>query len=390
MVCARGRGCDVKVLLVVVDSLRGDAPSFAGGPVSTPTLDALARSGAACERAYCSGSWTIPSLVAMTTGLLPHRVGVCNWRHQLPAVSTLFSAFSQVGVEVCVFVPNPRYAFAGWPSVARIHDVQDREEVIRTLRAPGDRLVVVHHWSTHVPYVVERATWAGLKKGAHALVAALTADPERVAPKAEALYRRAVAHWSEEVLAAQLEAAGPDALVLVTADHGEQWGSSLPPGARIDHVFDLHGRWLDDATTRVPFVVAGPGVASARIEGIARGVDVAPTLCALAGVPWTGGDGIFAGTKPTVALTIRSHNTHEPEVYPRDGAKMWRAASLRTAEGRWTWDAVARAWESEPSDDARAVIEALLAEPLGPVLRPEFASAADPVRTRLGMLGYLE
>jgi tetratricopeptide (TPR) repeat protein len=63
----------------------------------------------------------------------------------------------------------------------------------------------------------------------------------------------------------------------VTSDHGESLG---------EHGELNHGMTLYDAAMRVPWILAGPGVPGGRVvRGVVRGVDVAPTLLALAGAP---------------------------------------------------------------------------------------------------------
>ncbi|HEY2942101.1 MAG TPA: tetratricopeptide repeat protein, partial [Vicinamibacteria bacterium] len=53
-----------------------------------------------------------------------------------------------------------------------------------------------------------------------------------------------------------------------------------------DHGEATHGLFLYDAMLRVPFLVAGPGVAAGRVAStVARGIDVLPTLLDLAGLP---------------------------------------------------------------------------------------------------------
>jgi tetratricopeptide (TPR) repeat protein len=65
-------------------------------------------------------------------------------------------------------------------------------------------------------------------------------------------------------------------LVLVTADHGESLG---------EHGEDTHGIFVYEATLRVPWIVAGPGVRVGRVAAtVARGIDVAPTLLDYAGL----------------------------------------------------------------------------------------------------------
>ena len=59
-------------------------------------------------------------------------------------------------------------------------------------------------------------------------------------------------------------------LVLVTADHGESLG---------EHGEGTHGIFVYDATLRVPWVMAGPGIPAGRVSAtVARSIDVLPTL----------------------------------------------------------------------------------------------------------------
>jgi tetratricopeptide (TPR) repeat protein len=66
-------------------------------------------------------------------------------------------------------------------------------------------------------------------------------------------------------------------LVLVTADHGESLG---------EHGEGTHGLFLYDTTLRVPWMIAGPGVARGRVaKTVAREIDTLPTLLDYAGLP---------------------------------------------------------------------------------------------------------
>ena len=65
-------------------------------------------------------------------------------------------------------------------------------------------------------------------------------------------------------------------LTLVTADHGESLG---------EHGEGTHGLFLYDATLRVPWIMAGPGITANRAaKTVARSIDVLPTLLDYAGV----------------------------------------------------------------------------------------------------------
>ncbi len=354
----------MKIVLFVLDSVRADAPSFAGGQATTPTLDRLATEGVVFRHAHCSGSWTIPSLVSMLTGCSPPRVGVCNWRHRPhPDVPFLPDHLAEHGLPTKLYAANPRWIFAGWPVPPETGDSQDLDGLAADLAAPGAGLSVVHHWWTHIPYTARRASWEAHRTVAGRMVDALHRDPTLVAARLRGLYHRAITHWSEVILPpllAALASSGEDHLVVVTADHGESWGELVPGGAPVEHIFDLHGRWLEDATTAVPLVMWGRtsqgAIRPAQIDtGFARGIDLAPTLAAAFGVPPLGaidGQSLLGSLHDShrapadAALTVGSQNTWIPETYPRSGTEMWRTWSLRDAQGRHTWDA--RSDEARP------------------------------------------
>jgi tetratricopeptide (TPR) repeat protein len=81
-------------------------------------------------------------------------------------------------------------------------------------------------------------------------------------------------------------------LVIVTSDHGEALG---------EHGEDVHGYFVYEATLRVPLVLRGPGVkAGARLDGVARTVDLFPTIHEIAGL---GGDApVTSGRSLAAAL----------------------------------------------------------------------------------------
>ena len=64
--------------------------------------------------------------------------------------------------------------------------------------------------------------------------------------------------------------------VVVTSDHGEALG---------DHGEDMHGYFVYESTLRVPLVLRGPGVRpGTRLSGLARTVDLFPTVLDIAGL----------------------------------------------------------------------------------------------------------
>jgi len=382
----------VIVVLVIADSLRADALGYAGGASVTPNLDRLAAEGSGFRHSVASAGWTVPSLVSIATGTFPHRIGVSRWRHPFPRRRpTLMSAFSAAGFEVHSVVHNPRYCFANMGFRGKVSDSEDPAQVIKALSAPrgADRLVIIHHWWTHLPYrnePIPRNNWRGL---CSKIIDQLAADPENEVPRQQDRYADAIGWFDQQLLGRYLDAAtsgGDDVVLAVTGDHGENWGESLPEGRKVAHMYDLHGRWLTEETTRVPMLFWGKGIggaipAGATLGGFARGVDMAPTLAALAGVPWPGElperpsptlvergiethqdlvlDGVslagplLSGSPSPVqsALTVTSHNAIVPARYPNSGKRMWRRFALRTAGHRYIWDGPDRYREVRNIDD---------------------------------------
>ncbi len=361
--------------MLVADSVRADAPGYAGGPSETPTLDRLAGEGSVVSHAIASAGWTVPSLVALTTGTFPHRIGVARWRHPFPRRRpTVMSAFAAAGFDVRTLVHNPRFCLANAGFRGAAGDSEVPEQVVEALKAPAgtDRFVLVQHWWTHLPYrneALPKRAWRALCDEA---IGEMGGRPEQSVPRLRGEYHDALSWFDRELLPRYLDAAaasGQDVLVCFTADHGENWGASVPEGHRVEHMYDLHGRWLTDETTRVPLLFWGHGVPSGALRGFFRGVDVAPTLCALAGVPWPGplpavdaptvmergigeeGQGLVldgldlsiavrdaSPTGVAEALTVTSHNAIKPLRYPKSGRRMWCRFGLRTEDARYQWD----------------------------------------------------
>ena len=370
------------VVLLIADSVRADAPGFGGGTATTPLLDQLAREGTSYTQCISSAAWTVPSLIALTTGTLPHRLGVSRWRHPFPAGRpTIMSAFADAGFDVHSCVHNPRFCLTATEARGNVWDSEEPEEVLRALSAPSgsDRFVLIHHWWTHLPYISEKLPRKAWKKLCDEALAELGAAPVEAARRMRMRYDNVLGEFDSQLLTRYLDAAtsgGDDVLFVFTADHGETWGDSLPAGRSVEHIYDLHGRWMTDETTRVPLLVWGTGgqgaiPAGLAHDGLVRGVDVAPTLAALAGIPWPGErpvleprsplqrerpllSGLFDGNslaaslmarripEPRDALTVTSHNALKPAVYPAAARKMWSRFALRTADRRYVWDGLYR------------------------------------------------
>jgi arylsulfatase A-like enzyme len=158
---------------------------------------------------------------------------------------------------------------------------------------------LVHFMESHVPYAPPRAhTRRFLDDAAWQRVASLDHDGMAylagVNPlEAEdlaligSLYDATIG-YGDELMARVLDAAG-DALVIVTADHGQQLGEH----GLIGHFFSVY-----DALAHVPLLVRHPALPAGRVERPVQSIDLYPTVLEAAGID--------PGQSPAVGLGARS------------------------------------------------------------------------------------
>ena len=122
-------------------------------------------------------------------------------------------------------------------------------------------------------------------------------------------------------LFAVLEATRQDPIIIFTSDHGEMLGT--------------RGLWFKmnffEAAARVPLMISAPGLPPQRVDAPVSTIDVAPTLCDLAGIPmseitqWTDGISLLPLTQgedrqSPVAMEYAAEGTIAPMVCLRHGA----------------------------------------------------------------------
>jgi arylsulfatase A-like enzyme len=100
------------LIVVVIDTLRRDAVSLRDGETGVmPHLAALARHGVACTQATSAAPWTVPSLVSLFTGLLPHEHG-CTASTDVPHLPPSITTYPEIlrnayGYETAIFTGAP-------------------------------------------------------------------------------------------------------------------------------------------------------------------------------------------------------------------------------------------------------------------------------------------
>jgi arylsulfatase A-like enzyme len=304
------------VLLIAIDTLRADKLGCYGSELgATPRIDAFAKDAVRFETAYAHSPWTLPSFASLFTSLHPPEhgaggylrsfVGLADDRHTLAECfrDAGYATFAVINVDFLggsfgMTQGFEEVDFEVYPDNVRVRTAdRTTDAALRRLREAHERpfLMLVHYFDPHMVYAPPdpyRARFAapgdrapgGWTFGTRAQIVGawqgrlrFGADTIR---RAEKLYDGEVAHVDHEVgrLLEGLRQSGllGDTVVVLTADHGEEFW---------DHGGFAHGHTLYEEQLRVPLLISWPGRLEPRsVPAPVAHVDLAPTLCELAGV----------------------------------------------------------------------------------------------------------
>jgi arylsulfatase A-like enzyme len=334
--CTRDGVPRPNILLVSIDSLRGDHVHASGYPrETTPAIDALARDGVLFRNAIAPSAWTLPSHLTLHTSLPPvvHRVENSHRRLGQRAL-TLAEVLRATGYDTAAVVGGPflraSHGYAQgfnsydesvvtaatptrqWNQGATSPVLVDRALAWlrdwRAERAQRPFFFFLHLWDVHYDYAppppydrMFDPDYAGTLTSSD-----LESNPRinRDMPRRDlehliALYDGEIRFTDDHLgrVFAWLEEAGvrEDTIVIVTADHGDEF---------FEHGRKGHRKALFDESVRVPLVLRYPR----RVPGgqvipeLVRLMDVAPTLLSLAAVERPEGFGVSTG--PAAGLPV--------------------------------------------------------------------------------------
>ena len=265
---------DQSVLLVTVDALRADRLEAYGGHGLTPALDALARESVVFRRAYTPTPQTSYALGSLFSGTYLRAVLT------LPGAGatrpTLASLLRQAGFHTAAFYPPAVFFVDGEQLGAlRTEGFGFEQHTVGSATA-AERAQQVERWLAATPDAEPVFVWA------HVFEPHEPYEP----PAAFARGDSDVERYDGEVAAADagvgalvraFRARRPRGTVIVTADHGEEFG---------EHGGHYHGTTLYDEQARVPLLWSSPGATRARpVDAPVELLDLAPTLLAALGVP---------------------------------------------------------------------------------------------------------
>jgi len=300
------------VVLISIDTLRPDRLGCYGG-APTPTLDAIARAGAIFRVAVTPAPSTRAAHASVLTGVYPCVHGVSDDpATRLPVrVMPLAEILRGQGYMTAAVTEGGELdedTFGlGFESFAvnaggtldlpagRVEDGVAAARAWLTRHADGPFFLFLHTYQPHAPYTPPAPY--GDAQGT---------DADRYAGEVR---------YTDAALGPLFTALDTDQLrdhtiLVVTSDHGEAFG---------EHQHQGHGE-LYDEDIRVPFLWWAPGLipAGRQINVVAGGVDIAPTVLALLGIPippWMQGRDLRAALfedPPRVAGTMNMVWTELP------------------------------------------------------------------------------
>ena len=294
------------LVIVTIDTLRADRlGAYGSTTVPTPNFDRLAREGTRALDATTHVPITRPSHTTLFTGRYPAEHGVRD-NISLPLakdIPTLAESLKAHGFTTAAFVST--FVLASSSGLNRGFDHYDdladtggpdgAASLSQAQRRGDATLTRVEQW------LATRGADASTARTALWVHLYDPHDPyEPPAPFAAQFadrpYDGEVA-WTDTLLGrlrTSLEARQlwDDALVVVTADHGEALGEHGETG---------HGFFAYETTLKVPLVLRGPGVPAGRtLDSTFRLVDTTPTVLEMLGLPALAG---VTGQSLSAAIT---------------------------------------------------------------------------------------
>ncbi|MFP3938679.1 MAG: sulfatase [Thermoanaerobaculia bacterium] len=255
------------IAFVLVDTLRADAlAAYGGKDRDMARLDRFAASGQLFLDVLADAPWTRPSVASLFTGALPEQLGVLDGGTLLPQEAlTLPEHLRELGYRTTAFANNPHVSErSGFnQGFDRFEHLRGRdgyaraERVVRSVARwlesappePRPDFLYIHLMDPHTPY----------RSG--------PGRPPRFRQFDRDSYRAELRYLDvhlDRLLALLQERLGPEAVLFVVSDHGEELG---------EHGRFGHGHSLYPELTRVPAVLRVPGAPPAEIDRPLAGRD---------------------------------------------------------------------------------------------------------------------
>ncbi|MFO8009056.1 MAG: sulfatase [Candidatus Brocadiia bacterium] len=449
----------LSIVLVTVDSLRADALGCYGGDADTPNLERLAEESILFETAYATASDTTQSFPGILASNYPTTGGTCQ---NVGARVTVAEALRAVDYRTGAFHSNPllsrakgyargfetfydslaagedwseetpdgltarlkgaaarrfprlfgvarrlfRRARRRFVPVEQPHEPADQisQRALRWLQgAERPLLLWVHYMDPHWPYATRLPGMSEQEqRRAYRLSDTALKNPERLTScdieRLRGYYRAELEHLDAGV-GLLLDGLPDGCAVALTADHGQGFA---------EHERCFHGDLLYEEFIRVPLILRIPGERAARRSGVHSLIDLAPTLCELAGVEPPEvyeGESLLSGAGGQAAFAETAYRSFVSERPRRAAVRAGEWKLIRDLElGREELYHLAddpgetrsvRAERPEEMTRLSRALDAHLSRPRPepgerPVAEPLQEKEKEELRRRLAALGYVD
>lgn len=264
------------IVLISIDALRADHLGVYGSTRGTsPHIDALASEGVVFDAAYCPTPHTSYSITSLMTGkymrpLLALGLGDDSetWAAILRKYGYKTAAFYPPAV---FFIDEDKFAsfenshldfeYAKVEFADPVLRAQQVESYLQKASPSIPLFLWVHFFEPHEPYVMHAAHPYG---GDH--------------PTDIDAYDSEIAAADEGIgnIVATIRAQRPHAVIIVTADHGEEFG---------DHGGRYHGTTVYEEQVRVPLIVVAPRIQPHHVTVPVQTIDLLPTVISALNIP---------------------------------------------------------------------------------------------------------
>ena len=418
------------VVVFLIDTLRADHLTAYGYPLETsPAITALAEESVLFTQTTAAASWTKPSVASLFTSRFPPQHGAEIYMDRMRDSETTLAEVlgaagyttAAIGQNIWVFGDrfNVTQGFEYQVPVWHLHGTtkQRADKVVDqaldwlTRHSSEPFFLYVQVFQPHAPHVPpddHRARWvseeyAGVLDGSlggpgsHSTLTAEEVSDEDLA-HVVSLYDAEVAFADQQVdrIVRHLKALGlwNNGTFVLAADHGEEF---------LDHGGWLHEKDLYEELVHVPLLIKPPrsaGIDPKRITTPVSLIDVAPTVCRLAGVstkgtPFLGQDLMKLVVAPDewkYKPILSSYRQDKYDLYSvrRDNLKYIRQFTPEPYEMAFRLDRdpeenenILDTLDEELVEELRATVEALRGSRWNPGLRIDFVGDGVPAEVTI-------
>lgn len=295
----------VNIVLLILDSTRADYLGCYGSSRGvTSNIDTLAKNGTCYLTCSAQGTWTLPSVASLYTGVSQRAHGINNRGDCMLALSEEYETLPEIlgsyGFDTYALfnITTLDESYGFWQGIDHVNGVGCQippmiraDSVVNIAldwldereNQPGF-FMQLHFTDPHYPYDPPAEFWnalgltrpsAGLPP-ANSLLAALNNGEitDEIITILRALYEAEIYYMDREIgrLIAELKVRNlyDNTIFIVIADHGEEF---------MEHGKLLHGYQLYQETIHVPWIMAGPNIPKNITISQPVGLyDVLPTL----------------------------------------------------------------------------------------------------------------